>query len=120
MTGSLGNFNPSGTGGFFIEGRNVRWMAYDTGSGNVPAIGTTVSQGGVSGYLLGVWADLLSAPTAVGAANPASGFIKFREVSGGTFSAGAITGICYTLEEVVAVIERAREIVKIYDTHREK
>lgn len=95
MTGTLGSVTISATlgGGYTIDGRNVRWLAYDTGTGNVPAIGTTVSQGGVSGYLLGVWSSLTSAPTAVGAAMPATGFIKFREVSGGAFSAGALSGI---------------------------
>lgn len=95
MTGSLGGITVSSSlgGGVLIDGRNVRWMAYNTGTGNVPAIGTTVSQGGVSGYLLGVWADLTSAPTAVGAAMPTTGFLKFREVTGGTFSSGALTGI---------------------------
>lgn len=95
MTGSLGSITVSSSlgGGFMIDARNVRWLAYDTGTGNVPAIGTTVSQGGVSGYLLGVWANYTSAPTAVGAAMPATGFIKFREVTGGSFAAGALTGI---------------------------
>ena len=95
MTGSLGATTVSATlgGGVLYEGRNVRWMPYNTGTGNVPAIGTTVSQGGVSGYLLGVWDTLTSAPTAVGAAMPADGFIKFREVTGGAFASGALTGI---------------------------
>ncbi len=95
MTGSLGNMTISTTlgGGITIDGRNVRWLPYNTGAGNVPAIGTTITQGGISGYLLGVWASLTAAPTAVGAAMPASGFIKFREVTGGTFAAGALTGI---------------------------
>ena len=95
MTGSLGTLTTSTGlgGGIYIDATNVRWIPYDTGSGNVPAIGTTVSQGGVSGYLLGVWADIQAAPTAVGAAMPASGFLKFREVTGGQFSAGALTGI---------------------------
>ena len=95
MTGSLGTMTPSTAlgGSIKIDATKVRWMPYNSGSGNVPAIGTTVSQGGVSGYLLGVWADIQAAPTAVGAAMPASGFIKFREVTGGTFSAGALTGI---------------------------
>jgi hypothetical protein len=75
------------------DSRNVRWLAYNTGSGNVPAIGTTISQGGVSGYLLGVWASKTVAQTAVAAAMPATGFIKFRETAGGVFSAGALTGI---------------------------
>lgn len=95
MTGSFGSVTVN-EGEWLIDARNVRWMAYTGGSGNSPAIGTTVSQGGVSGYFLGVWASLTSAPTAVGAAIPASGFIKFREVVGGVFSAGVLTGISAT------------------------
>lgn len=109
MTGSLGSITDSATlgGGFMIDARNVRWLAYNTGTGNVPAIGTTVSQGGVSGYLLGVWSSYTSAPTAVGAAMPATGYIKFREVAGGAFSAGALTGIgaSATGEDVAGWIE---------------
>lgn len=95
MLGSIGATTISATlgGGVLIDGRNVRWMPYNSGSGNVPAIGTLVTQGGVSGYLLGVWASLTSAPTAVGAAMPATGFLKFREVTGGAYSAGALTNI---------------------------
>lgn len=95
MTGTIGgvNITTSLGGGFIIDGTKVRWMAFDTGSGNVPAIGTTITQGGVSGYLLGVWPNLASAPTAVGSAMPASGFLKFREVTGGQFAIGALTGI---------------------------
>ena len=75
MTGTYGgNSITSATlgGGIVIDARNVRWLAYNTGSGNVPAIGTTITQGGVSGYLLGVWSSYTSAPTAVGAAMPTS------------------------------------------------
>jgi hypothetical protein len=93
MTGSFGNivFRYSGT--FKVDGTKVRWMAFDTGTGTTPAIGTTISQGGVSGYLLGVWANYTSAPTTVGAAMPTTGYLKFREVTGGQFSTGALTGI---------------------------
>lgn len=95
MLGALTNVICDGSlgGGLFINGTAVRWMAYDTGTGNVPAIGTSITQGGVSGYLLGVWASLTSAPSAVGAAMPATGFLKFREVTGGQFAIGALTGI---------------------------
>lgn len=95
MTGTLGSPSISATlgGGLTIDARNVRWLAYDTGSGNVPAIGTSITQGGVSGYLLAVYDTLTSAPTAVGAAMPANGFIKFREVTAGPFASGALTGI---------------------------
>lgn len=69
MLGSIGATTTSVSlgGGVLLDARNVRWMPYNTGAGVVPAIGTTVTQGGVSGYLLGVWASLTSAPTAVGA-----------------------------------------------------
>jgi hypothetical protein len=95
MTGSLGATTISATlgGGVLIDATDIREVQFDTGSGNVPAIGTSITQGGVSGYLLGVYANLASAPSTVGGAMPASGFIKFREVTGGAFSAGALTGI---------------------------
>ena len=95
MTGSFGAMTISATlgGGVLFDGRNVRQVLFNTGSGVVPAIGTIITQGGVSGYFLGAWADLTSAPTAVAAAMPTNGFIKFREVTGGAFSAGALTGI---------------------------
>lgn len=96
MTGTFGgNSVISATlgGGIVIDGTNVRWLAFNSGSGNVPAIGTSITQAGVSSsYLLGVYASLTSAPTAVGAAMPTSGYIKFREVSG-AFTSGALTGI---------------------------
>lgn len=93
MTGTLGTVTLSATlgGGYFIDGTKVRWVPYTGGAGTVPAIGQTVTQfvsPGVSGYLLGVYADLVSAPVAVGAAMPATGFLKFREITGGQFQAG--------------------------------
>lgn len=109
MTGSLSNITISATagGGVLLDGRNVRWMPFDTGTGTVPAIGTLITQGGVSGYLLGVWVDLTTAPTAVGDAMPVTGFLKFREVTGGPFAAGALTGIgaSATSPDVVGWIE---------------
>lgn len=95
MTGSLGQTSTSNIlgGTIFFDASAVRWMAFDTGAGTVPAIGTTITQGGVTGYLLGVWENYTSAPTAIGAAMPATGFLKFREVAGGTYSVGALTGI---------------------------
>lgn len=92
MTGSLGS-QTINEGKILYDGRNVRWLPYNSGSGNVPAIGTNITQAGVSAsYLLGVYASLTSAPTAVGSAMPTSGFIKFREVTG-AFASGALTGI---------------------------
>jgi len=95
MTGTFGNITVSPTlgGGILIDGRNIREVWFNSGAGVVPAIGTSVTQGGVTGYLLGVWANLASAPAAVGAAMPSTGFLKFREVTGGSFAAGALGGI---------------------------
>lgn len=95
MTGSMSTTTVSATlgGGVLIDGRNVRWLPYDSGTSTVPAIGQSIVQGGVSGYLLGVWDTLTSAPTAVGAAMPADGFIKLREVTGGAYTSGALTNI---------------------------
>lgn len=80
-------------GRLVVDGRNVRLIPYDTGSGNVPAADTVISQGGVTGKLLGVWSALNVPPTAAGAAMPASGYIKVRQKAGGDYSAGALTGI---------------------------
>lgn len=92
--GSLDTVTFSGTGGKLqIDGTQVRVIPYNTGTGNVPAIGTTISQGGVSGALLGVWSGWQVEPTASGAAMPASGFIKIKSKAGGSFAAGALTGI---------------------------
>lgn len=96
FTGSLGSPTFTGTGGeLFIDATAVRELAFTgVSAGNVPAVGTSITQGGVTGYLLGVWNSTRgSAPVAVGAACPTSGFIKLREVTGGSFAAGAISGL---------------------------
>ena len=122
MLGALGAQTISATlgGGVFIDGRNVRWLPYDTGTGNVPAIGTTITQGGVSGYLLGVWDTLTSAPTAVGAAMPVNGHIKFREVTSGPFTTGALTGIgaSATGPDVTGWIEVVQDQATVITTSR--
>ena len=93
MMGTIGSISCTGfDSSIKVDGTAVRWLKYDTGSGNSPAIGTTISQSGASGYFLGVWADLASAPITAGSAIPATGYIKFREVTG-AFTAGALTGI---------------------------
>ncbi len=106
--GSLDTVTFSGVGGKLrIDGTNVRVIAYTGGSGNVPAIGTTISQGGVSATLLGVWASWQGENTASGSAMPASGFIKVKNKTGGNFAAGALTGITATASgaDVVGWIE---------------
>ena len=88
-SGEIGTitFTATAVAGLTIDGTKVRIIPYDTGSGNVPAIGTTITEGGVSAYLLGVWQDFTHAPTAAGAAMPASGWIKVKNKTGGNYSA---------------------------------
>jgi len=92
MLGSFGS-QAINEGKIVYDGSNVRWLSFQSGTGTVPGIGTSITQSGVtSSYLLGVYSSFTAAPTAVGAAMPTTGFIKFREVSG-SFVPGALTGI---------------------------
>lgn len=95
MSGTVGSMFISSVlgGGIIIDSRAVRWMPYNSGSGTVPPIGTIVTQGGVSGYLLGVWPDYTSMPLPEGFPMPETGYLKFREVTGGTFSVGPLSEI---------------------------
>lgn len=95
--GSLDTISFSGTGGTVrIDPTYVRVIAYTGGSGNSPAYGAAISQGGVSGVFLGCWTNWLSEPIAAGAAIGATGFMKIGGVTGGAFAAGALTGITAT------------------------
>lgn len=89
MTGSLGSQTIT-EGEILYDARDVRWLPFDSGSGNVPAIGTSITQAGVSvSYLLGVYDTITDAPITPGSAMPADGFIKLREVTG-AFVVGAL------------------------------
>lgn len=97
-TGSLSSiFLSNSSGGHLVfDARNIRCIAYTGGSGLCPAIGTLITQGDVSGYLLGVYGSWDIAPVVPGVTIPTSGFMKFREVTGGSFSAGTLSGITAT------------------------
>lgn len=92
---SLGPVTLSATlgGTFEINATKVRIIPYDTGSGNVPASNTTISQGSASGLLIGVYSALNVAPTTAGSAMPASGYIKIKQWNDVAFTTGALTGI---------------------------
>ena len=95
--GSLDTVTFSGTGGtLHFDPTYVRVVAYTAGSGNSPAFGAAISQGGVSGVFLGAWTNWLSEPIVPGAAIGATGFIKIGGKTGGNFAAGALTGITAT------------------------
>ena len=74
--GSLDTVTFTGQGGTLrFDPTYVRVIAYTGGSGNSPAYGTTISQGGVSGVFLGAWTNWLSEPIIAGSAIEATGFI---------------------------------------------
>lgn len=74
----------------------VRLIPYNTGTGNVPTISSTITQGSASGKLLGVYSALNVAPTTAGSAMPASGYILIRQWNDVAFTASALTGISAT------------------------
>lgn len=96
-TGPIGGItvDAAAGGALVIDGTKVRILGFNSGSGTVPAAGTTISKGGVTGELMCVMSALNAAPTAAGAAMPTTGFIKLRNVSG-SFTNGALTGITAT------------------------
>lgn len=103
----MGSLTISATlgGSVLIDGRDVWWMPYDGGTGNVPSLGTVGVNdvtGSISGAgeFLGVFIALGTAPVAAGSAMPSTGFIKFRRVTSSfvdnevmTFSGGATASV---------------------------
>lgn len=95
--GSLDTVTYSGTGGtLHFDPTYVRVVAYTGGSGNSPAFGAAINQGGVSGVFLGAWSNWQSECIVPGAAIGATGYIKIGGKTGGNFAAGALTGITAT------------------------
>jgi hypothetical protein len=99
FAGSMGSISFADIGGeFLVDARNVKWIPFTNGAGTVPAIGANVAQtagtptsGTPAGYFLGVWSALNAAPLAPGAAVPSTGYIKMREVTGGSYGPGSLT-----------------------------
>jgi hypothetical protein len=96
-TGPFGNITLSATQGgtMTISGQNVRLIPFSSGTGTVPASGTTISRSGVTAELLCVMTLRTGGSVvASGGAMPSTGWLKVRNVSvQGTFPIGAITGI---------------------------
>jgi hypothetical protein len=93
--GSLDTVNISATlgGEVHVDGTKVRLIPFNSGTGTVPAIGATISQGGVTATVLTVMSAVNVSPTAPAATMPTSGFIKVKNKTGGNFTSGALTGI---------------------------
>jgi hypothetical protein len=92
---SMGNITISATlgGTVNIDARNVKMLQFTGGSGTVPAANSIVTtQGGGSGKLIGIYGSgLTTAPLAVGAAVPSTGYILFKQWNGLPMNTGAIT-----------------------------
>jgi hypothetical protein len=86
--GSMSSFTmTSATGGqVVIDGTKVWLIAYDgrIGTPNVPALGTTIAgvTSGATGELMNCTSAINATPTAAGAAMPATGYFKLKNVSG--------------------------------------
>jgi hypothetical protein len=90
---TLGNvtINPTLGGRFTIDATNVKIMSYSGGSGNTPAVGDTITQGGASAWFMAVYPSYPSRPVSATLTMPPDGWIKVKNVTG-TFVSGAITG----------------------------
>ena len=75
---------------------NFYWIPYDTGSGTVPVYGSSITQGAVSATLAGVYAQRFDPRRADGKAMPTSGYLMVKNITGGSFSLGALSGISAT------------------------
>lgn len=95
---AMGNITMSASLGGTVEFNStlIRSIPYNTGSGNVPPLDTTISEGSASGKLLGVYSALNAAPTTAGSAMPASGYILIRQWNGIAYTATTLTGITAT------------------------
>jgi hypothetical protein len=86
--GSMGSFTmTAATGGeVVLDGTNVWVIDYDgrIGTPNVPALGTIIQgvTSGATGELMNCSASISTTPTAAGAAMPATGILKLKNVSG--------------------------------------
>lgn len=72
---------------------DLKWIPFDSGSGIVPANGTTISQGSVTATLLGVYELMHDPITLAGATMPTTGYLQVNNISGGSFTSGVLGGI---------------------------
>ncbi|MCI4435377.1 MAG: hypothetical protein JHC33_01020, partial [Ignisphaera sp.] len=89
---SIGSITLSATlgGTCTIDGRNVRLLAYTSGSGTLPNMGSTVTIGSASGKIMCITASHTSVPVTSGTI-PASGYIHIKQWNGTEYASGSIT-----------------------------
>lgn len=75
---------------------DFKWIPFGDGSGTTPENGTTITQGGVSASLMGVYLNRYDPKRAPGKVMPSSGYLMVNNITGGDFSSGALSGISAT------------------------
>lgn len=101
--------SPALGGSLVLEGRYVRIIPYNSGTGSVPPSGVTITQGSASGKLIGVYSALNVAPEAVGAAMPTSGYIKISQWNEVPYTATTLTIPSTSATQLVAAIVSGME-----------
>lgn len=90
---SMGSITLSATlgGTCNIDGRYIRMIPFNGGSGTIPALNSLVTQGGASGKLMCVYSSLTTAPLINGGTMPATGWIMIKQWNQVEYAAGALT-----------------------------
>ena len=79
---------------------DFKWIHFNSGSGTVPAAGGTISHGGVTATLLGVYPathygrtynSMHDEQVFAGSAMPSEGYLMVNNISGGSFTTGSLT-----------------------------
>jgi hypothetical protein len=74
-----------------IDGRYVRLIPFNNGSGTIPTLNSTVTLGNASGLLMCVYSSLTAAPLVNGGTMPTTGWIMIKQWNGVEYASGALT-----------------------------
>jgi hypothetical protein len=90
---SMGNITISATlgGTCNIDGRYVRLIPFNNGTGTIPTLNSTVTQGSASGLLMCVYSSLTAAPLVNGGTMPTTGWIMIKQWNSIEYASGALT-----------------------------
>jgi hypothetical protein len=90
---TMGNITLSATlgGTLNIDGRYIRMIPFNGGSGTIPALNSLVTQGSASGKLMSVYSSYTVAPLVNGGTMPATGWIMIKQWNSISYTSGALT-----------------------------
>jgi hypothetical protein len=95
-TSVLGSVSIDGAlgGNYIHDSTNVKLIPFNNGSGLVPASGVTITQGSVTSELICVMlADTGNVIYSSGSSMPVSGWLKVKNISGGSYTNGTLSNI---------------------------